>query len=131
MKICSMAEIKLYPEYMLECPWRNVPGFWSSEKNVLWILSLKKCSLDMVPRVKTSFTLSVWRFSNKMWLQTKWRYNFGQELSDLECEELAELFRYFNDHWMRQIPMWNVFDISERTNNLSEDKWSMNSSSIL
>jgi hypothetical protein len=48
--------------------------------------------------------------------------SLGQELSDLEREELAELFQYFNDYWMRQIPMWNVFDTSERTNNFSEGK---------
>ncbi len=48
--------------------------------------------------------------------------SLGQELSDLEREELAELFQYFNDHWMRQISIWNVFDTSERTNNFSEGK---------
>lgn len=56
--------------------------------------------------------------------------SLGEELSDLEREQLAELFDYFNNHWMRQIPMWNVFDIPERTNNFSEDKRSKNSNFI-
>jgi hypothetical protein len=29
-------------------------------------------------------------------------------------EELRDLVKYFNDYWMRQIPVWNVFDISEK-----------------
>jgi len=44
----------------------------------------------------------------------------GQELNDSGCDELADLFKYFNDYWMREIPMWNVFDIPERTHNFSE-----------
>ncbi len=43
----------------------------------------------------------------------------GSLVSDLEREELAELLRYFNDHWMRQISMWNIFDISGRTKHRS------------
>jgi hypothetical protein len=39
----------------------------------------------------------------------------GSLVSDREREELAELLRYFNDHWMRKISMWNIFDISGRT----------------
>ena len=45
-----------------------------------------------------------------------------QELNDGEREELAVLFQYFNDYWMRQISTWNVFDIPDRTNNFSEGK---------
>jgi hypothetical protein len=43
-----------------------------------------------------------------------------QELSDSESNELVDLFKYFNDYWMRKISIWNVFDIPEKTNNLSE-----------
>lgn len=39
--------------------------------------------------------------------------------ADIE-QELADFFRYFNKQWMHQIPMWNVFDIPERTNNFIE-----------
>ena len=43
-----------------------------------------------------------------------------QELNDNERGELAVLFKYFNDQWMRQILIWNVYEIPERTNNFSE-----------
>jgi hypothetical protein len=43
-----------------------------------------------------------------------------QDLSDSERDASGNLFKYFNDYWMDQIPMWNVFDISNRTNNFSE-----------
>ena len=43
-----------------------------------------------------------------------------QELGDQEREELTDFFLYFNKQWMHQVPMWNVFDIPERTNNFSE-----------
>ncbi|CAF3703943.1 unnamed protein product [Rotaria sp. Silwood1] len=29
--------------------------------------------------------------------------NLGQELNDSESAELSDLFKYFNDYWMRQI----------------------------
>ncbi|CAF1300987.1 unnamed protein product [Rotaria sordida] len=44
----------------------------------------------------------------------------GEELNPEERDELLGLFKYFNSQWMKQIPMWNVFDISDRTNNYSE-----------
>lgn len=43
-----------------------------------------------------------------------------QELTDDEMKTLAILFKYFDDQWMRQIPVWNVFEIPDRTNNYSE-----------
>ena len=43
-----------------------------------------------------------------------------EELGDQDREELADFFRYFKKQWMHQVPMWNVFDIPERTNNFSE-----------
>ena len=46
--------------------------------------------------------------------------DIGQELNDDERNELDGFFRYFNDYWMRQIPMWNVFNIPEKTNNFCE-----------
>jgi len=46
--------------------------------------------------------------------------NLGQELDDAERDELSDLFKYFKDYWMRQIPVWNVFNIPEKTNNFSE-----------
>jgi hypothetical protein len=46
-------------------------------------MSLAKCPLEILPRVKMSF-------------------------------------EYLNGKWMKQIPIWNVCDISERTNNFSE-----------
>ena len=44
----------------------------------------------------------------------------GEELNQEEYNQLLGLFEYFKNQWMRQIPMWNVFDISDRTNNFSE-----------
>ena len=46
--------------------------------------------------------------------------DLGQDLSDSEQDELAGLFKYFNDYWMPRISMWNVFNIPEKTNNFSE-----------
>ncbi|CAF4309143.1 unnamed protein product [Rotaria magnacalcarata] len=46
--------------------------------------------------------------------------NLGQEISDSERDELAGLFKYFNDYWMRRISVWNVFDVLEKTNNFSK-----------
>ena len=44
----------------------------------------------------------------------------GQDLTDSERGQLKGLIKYFDDYWMRQISFWNVFDISDRTNNFSE-----------
>ena len=43
-----------------------------------------------------------------------------EELNPEERDQLADLFKYFNGQWMKKIPIWNVYDISERTNNFSE-----------
>lgn len=42
------------------------------------------------------------------------------EVNDYEHDELGGVFRYFNDYWMSRIKLWNVFKISDRTNNFSE-----------
>jgi len=44
----------------------------------------------------------------------------GQELNDDEREEISGLLHYFNDHWMRQVSTWNVYEIPDRKNNYSE-----------
>ena len=44
----------------------------------------------------------------------------GEELNENERDELGSLFKYFEGQWMRQITMWDVFEIPERTNNFSE-----------
>lgn len=46
--------------------------------------------------------------------------NIGQELNDDERNKLDDLFRYFNDYWMHQILIWNVFDMPEKSNNVCE-----------
>ncbi|CAF1623485.1 unnamed protein product [Didymodactylos carnosus] len=46
--------------------------------------------------------------------------DLGEELNDDVREELANLFKYFNDQWMRQISMWNVCEVLDKTNNFSE-----------
>lgn len=43
-----------------------------------------------------------------------------QDLNDDERGELANLFKYFNDYWMRQISQWNVYEVPDRTNNYNE-----------
>lgn len=43
-----------------------------------------------------------------------------QEINDDERETLANLFKYFDDQWIRQIAIWNVFEVPDRTNNYSE-----------
>ena len=43
-----------------------------------------------------------------------------QELDDVERLELFNLFKYFSDYWMRHVSTWNVYDVSDRTNNYSE-----------
>jgi len=47
-----------------------------------------------------------------------------EELDEDERDQLDVLFKYFQAQWMRQITLWNVFNISERTNNFSEGMWS-------
>ncbi|CAF3133772.1 unnamed protein product [Rotaria sp. Silwood2] len=44
----------------------------------------------------------------------------SEELGEDERSQLDGLFKYFQAQWMRQITIWNVFNISERTNNFSE-----------
>lgn len=44
----------------------------------------------------------------------------NENLTDSERTELSGLFQYFHDFWMRQISLWNVYKISDRTNNYSE-----------
>ena len=46
--------------------------------------------------------------------------DLGQALNGNEHEALANLYKYFNDQWMRQISMWNVYEIPDKTNNYSE-----------
>ena len=46
----------------------------------------------------------------------------GEDLTDNEQDELSELLKYFDTYWMRQVSFWNVFNISDRTNNFSEGK---------
>ena len=45
----------------------------------------------------------------------------GEELKPEEHDELKCLFNYFNSQWMKQISTWNIFDLSDRTNNFSEN----------
>lgn len=48
---------------------------------------------------------------------------FGRLNEELDVEErnqLGCLFKYFETQWMWRIKIWNVFDISKRTNNFSE-----------
>lgn len=44
----------------------------------------------------------------------------GEELCETEREQIADLVKYFNNQWMRQVHTWNVYEISDRTNNYSE-----------
>ena len=44
----------------------------------------------------------------------------GEELSENERDELSCLFTYFERHWLREISMWNVFGIHDKTNNFCE-----------
>ena len=43
-----------------------------------------------------------------------------QELNDDEREEISGLLQYFKNHWVRQISIWNIYEILDRTNNDSE-----------
>jgi hypothetical protein len=49
--------------------------------------------------------------------------DLGKDLNDSERDELSPLFQYFRDYWIKQISVWNVFDIPDKTNNYSEGKW--------
>ena len=51
----------------------------------------------------------------------------GQELNDDEREEISGLLQYFKNYWMRQVSIWNVYEIPDRINNYSEDFWKANS----
>ncbi|CAF1069652.1 unnamed protein product [Adineta ricciae] len=44
----------------------------------------------------------------------------GQELNDDERNEILDLLLYFKNYWMRQISIWNVYEIPDRTNYYSE-----------
>ncbi|CAF2982191.1 unnamed protein product [Rotaria sp. Silwood2] len=46
--------------------------------------------------------------------------NLGKDLNDSERDDLLPIFEYFKNYWMRQISMWNVADIPDKTNNFSE-----------
>ncbi len=41
-------------------------------------------------------------------------------LAEDEHDELTLLIKYFDKCWLRRTSMWNVFDVSDRTNNSSE-----------
>lgn len=47
-----------------------------------------------------------------------------QELNDQASVELEPLFEYFENWWMKQVPLelWNVSDLQLRTNNNVECK---------
>jgi hypothetical protein len=42
------------------------------------------------------------------------------DLSEDERDELAPIFKYFSNYWLKRTSTWNVFDIPDRTNNFSE-----------
>ena len=44
-------------------------------------------------------------------------------LAEYERDELSPLIKYFDNYWLRRTSNWNVFDISDRTNNFSEGMW--------
>ncbi|CAF1405696.1 unnamed protein product, partial [Rotaria sordida] len=46
--------------------------------------------------------------------------NLGKYLNDSERDDLSPIFEHFKNYWMRQISMWNVADIPEKTDNFSE-----------
>ena len=46
--------------------------------------------------------------------------DLSQELTDAEHPALPAFLTYFNGQWMQKTSMWNVFGISDRTNNYSE-----------
>ncbi|CAF4521163.1 unnamed protein product [Rotaria sp. Silwood2] len=47
--------------------------------------------------------------------------DIGQDLTDPDRIELPDLFKYFDEYWMKQIPIWNVFNLCETTNNACEE----------
>ena len=46
--------------------------------------------------------------------------DLGQELNDTGHPALLDFLKYFTDQWMHNTSTWNVFGISDRTNNYSE-----------
>lgn len=47
--------------------------------------------------------------------------NLAQELTESDCEEdLSGLFNYFDRQWMGNLAAWNVFNVSDKTNNYCE-----------
>lgn len=46
--------------------------------------------------------------------------NLAQELTESDCEDLSGLFNYFDRQWMGNLGAWNVFNVSDKTNNYSE-----------
>jgi hypothetical protein len=46
--------------------------------------------------------------------------DLSQELTDTEHPALLDFLTYFTDQWMHKTSTWNVFGISDRTNNHSE-----------
>ncbi|CAF0881500.1 unnamed protein product [Adineta ricciae] len=44
----------------------------------------------------------------------------GSELREAEHPALLDFLKYFTDQWMHNTSMWNVFGVSDRTNNYSE-----------
>ena len=49
--------------------------------------------------------------------------NLVNGLAEYERDELSALIKYFDNYWLRRTSMWNVFDVSDRTNNFSEGMW--------
>lgn len=47
-----------------------------------------------------------------------------EELDENESDQLDCVFKYFQSQWMRHTSLWNVFHLSERTNNFSEGTYS-------
>lgn len=50
-------------------------------------------------------------------------YLFGrlcEEMDSDERDELKCLIDYFKCQWMKQVWLWNVYELSDRTNNYSE-----------
>ena len=37
----------------------------------------------------------------------------GQELNDDEREEISGLLQYLKNHWMRQVSIWNAYEIPD------------------
>lgn len=43
-----------------------------------------------------------------------------QASNDLPGLPMTRLFKYFDDNWMSDIDLWNVFGFNSRTNNICE-----------